>query len=235
MAIDTATIRASIIAAMEASGSFSYGAFAGQTPQALAAKVAQTSTATHWFDVRLTPSRNHPSSNVGSGNSRRLLAFDVTIPVWTRLPTAVQRTARDVVRAAVESACEEAAKDLSRPGTLSGVVGGLMLARDGRGAASYRLVQEDWSAMQIKVEIHGTITVTSVTEEPDDPPSLEALGSDLLYHWEVPAADSEHIDLSGSDVTRIGDRGQSAAGPADLEETGGALTYDATGGPNGTP
>ncbi|HEX2677767.1 MAG TPA: hypothetical protein VHM19_14040, partial [Polyangiales bacterium] len=139
MAIDSAAIRAAIIAELEASGSFGYGAFTGQPPQAIAAKLAQTGTATHWFDVVLRPTRRSPASNVSSGNSRRLMEIDVTIPIWSRYQTPVQSTTRATTIAAIVSACEEAAKDLSQPASLAtgsgratGIVGGCLLARDGR-------------------------------------------------------------------------------------------------------
>lgn len=64
-------------------------------------------------------------------------------------------------------------------------------------------------------------------------PSLAALGTDLLRHWEVPAASSPLITLNGGNVSQLDDR----VGTGHLVQANASLqpAYSASGGPNDAP
>lgn len=171
MTYNPTNIRTAIIETIEAAGSFSYGAFTGMPDDALGAKTVQTSTAQHWFDVVLTPSRANASSNVVAGMRRRLIAIDIRIPVWSRLPTPVQESSRSSVVEDVAAECGTVARALAAPGALAetdagsatGLVSGCMLGSDGRGTPDWMYMREDWERRVLRSEIRGSVTVRSTS------------------------------------------------------------------------
>lgn len=171
MSINAVAVRTAIIEAMEAAGSFAHGYFEGQPRQATSAKALQGE---YVFDVVLSPARRSPFSNVIAGNSRRLLTLDVRIPIVARLPTPAQGSSRRAVLAAVEAECGVAARALSQPGALSftsddtatGVIGGVLTDRDGRGEASYREVRQEGALNTLRFELLGALIVLCLSDVP---------------------------------------------------------------------
>lgn len=149
MSFAAAAIRTAIIETVEASGPFSYGAFTGMPRDALMAKLRQTSTGQHWFDVQITPEKTSGSSTVPFGNSSYTMGLDVAITVWTGLATPAQETQRDAILDEIGSDCGDAARALARPGELyetaadeaTAIVGGC-LSQPPR----WRLLRANWTA-----------------------------------------------------------------------------------------
>ncbi len=176
MAIAAAAIRTAISEVLEGSlgtvtpdaGTFARGAFEGQPDVAKLAKLRQASAARHWFDVRLSPARTHKASNVSTLTSRRIVAMDVAIEIWTGLRTEVQSAERDDVTADITSDCEDACQSLAYPNQLAAtadavttdIVGGCMSSPDGTGTPNWSVVAEDWSKRWIKSVIAGSIIIS---------------------------------------------------------------------------
>ncbi len=177
MAIAIAAIRSAIIGVMEgsfgtispASGVFRYGAFEGQPDVAKLTKLRQTSEATHWFDVVLSPTRTHAGSNMSTLSSRRIATMLVEIPIWTGLLTEAQEDARSCLLASIASDGEDAAQSLGYPNgmltapddTATGIVGGCLLGpdSDGKGVPLWAKSDEDWGKRWFKSVITGSIII----------------------------------------------------------------------------
>jgi hypothetical protein len=64
---------------------------------------------------------------------------------------------------------------------------------------------------------------------------LAALGSDLLHHWEVPAAAGAFLTLDGSNVSSLADRVSSGLVAMAQGTAGNRPAHNATGGPGNGP
>lgn len=190
MAIEAAAIRRSIVQVMEGStglirplpGVFRYGVFEGRQDSAKQARLVQTDTAAHWFDVRV--GRVYPSPSAApTHSSSRLEQLAITVQVWSHLTTEVQESDRNSVLAAIGSDCEDACQALQRgnqlleddSGNETGIVGGCLAG------VSWQLMREDWQAKYLVSQLTGTCHVRAATVLPPD----AILGSDLVAWFDA--------------------------------------------------
>lgn len=171
-----------------AAGTFERGAFEGQPDEAKLAKLRQTSTATHWFDVVVGEHENHASSPLSARHGhRRLTALPITVDIYTGVATEAQESERATLLAAAYSDCEDARQALGYPGNLAetvagletGIVGGIMRGPAYTGLPDLDRLQEDWGSRWMHSQISGMLVVSEI----EDPQSI--LGSDL-FAWYAP-------------------------------------------------
>lgn len=184
-------------------GTFQYGAFDGQPDDAKLARLRQTSTATHWFDVTLGEHENHASCSFSSRiGQRRLLAMPITVDIWSGLGTEAQETDRGALLAQIASDCEDARQSLGYVGSLeetgdelpTGIVSGVMRGPGYAGLPDWERVDEDWG----KRWLHSRITGMIVVAEFEDPRSI--LGSGL-HTWLAPdRARDFTLEVNGADT-----------------------------------
>ncbi len=119
-------------------GTFLRGVFPGQPAQTQRAKAIQTSTARHYFDVKLGQLRNNPSTPIGRLGDYELNDLDITVTVTSKIATVAQADQRDTDLALIASDCKLAAKALAFPHNLdetsaavaTDIVGGCLLGPD---------------------------------------------------------------------------------------------------------
>lgn len=161
MAIAVNAIRVAISEVLEGdlgtvhpvAGTFQRGAFEGQPDDAKLAKLRQTSTALHWFDVVVGTEEDHDATPISTrAGHRRHVTLPITVEVWTAHATEAQESDRAAIIADVSSDLEDACQALAYPGTLdetvdetaTGIVSGVMRGSDHTGVAAFELVAERW-------------------------------------------------------------------------------------------
>ena len=175
MAIAVEALRTAITEVMEGDmgtlrpepGVFEYGAFEGQPLEAMLAKLRQTSTATHWFDVRVGEHRTHEASAISARMTTRLAQVPITIDVFTGLKSEPQESERSTILAQVMSDCETAAQALAYVGAIdatsasvsTGVISGVMRDSSNRGTAEVSIVDENWARRYVRSQIVGAVIV----------------------------------------------------------------------------
>ena len=174
MTIPAAAIRTAIAEVLEGdlgtlrveAGRFERGAFEGQPDAAKLAKLRQTSTAAHWFDVVIGEDETHPITSL-STRSTRTLQVPITIDVWTGLATEVQEEDRADLLAALNDDLEDAARSLAYFGSVTAtvaavttsIVGGLVRGPENSGTPEYEVVEENWEARWLQSRITGAVIV----------------------------------------------------------------------------
>lgn len=176
MALSAANIRQAIVDVLEGSsgtytavlvGKFVNDVVEGMTDDALGAKVLQTSTADHHFDVVLGPLTTHEASPQANRSSSRIAQMLVTLPVYSRLPTTTETATRDTALGAFASDLEDAAQALGTPGNLTAtaaagttnIISGLMRGLDNRGMPDV-VIEEMFDKRWMRAEIRGSILLT---------------------------------------------------------------------------
>ncbi len=142
-------------------GTFLRGVFPGQPMQSQRAKAIQTSTARHYFDVRLGPLRNNPSTPVGRIGTYELNDLDITITVTSKIAPVNMLTQRDTDLALIASDCKLAVKTLSYPhnltatdaGVATSIVGGCLLGPEGSTSPTIAAGDERTSPEQLVVTV----------------------------------------------------------------------------------
>lgn len=167
MALAVAAIRTALTEVVESVTGFSYGAFEDQPDDAKLAKLRQTGTAQHWFDVQIGEHETHESSAISNRVTTRRLHLPVTIDVWTGLLTEAQEDDRALLLATIADDLETVAHALAEPNGLTttaaaaatGIIGGVMRDREHGGQPECMVVEERWDKRWVHSRIEGAVIV----------------------------------------------------------------------------
>lgn len=156
------------------SGVFLHGAHRNQSEQARQAKTLDSATASHFFDVELSPARSHEATPLSPSNSR-LIEIDVRIPIWSRGTPDIEHagilaalSTRNTLKSTLRANMDTAVLALTWAGNLAqnaaaqatGIVSGRMFGQNGTDPERLP-VEDDQEQNVLMSEITGRVIVST--------------------------------------------------------------------------
>jgi hypothetical protein len=155
-------------------GTFTFGAFDGQSPGGTKARTVDEATSVYRFDLILGEIETHESSPVSRKANHKIVRLGISIKVWQHLRTEIQEARRRQNRYDMATSMDLAIQALAYPGNLetdgdafpsfTGIISGCLVGPGGQGDPIKTDPTEDWDERHLTAQIEASALI-KVTQE----------------------------------------------------------------------